>query len=86
MNSDTDLNRAKDIISRHKNGENTGLSVEDLWSEKYKYDSAFHPETGEKMFLPGRMSAWVPANMTITGSLHRFFKDIAISRMNSNRT
>ena len=72
--SDSELTRARDIVNRHKSGENTGLSVAALWNEKYKYDSAYHPESGQKMFLPGRMSAWVPANMCITGAMLAFQK------------
>jgi len=68
------LDDAKNLVQRHKSGEQTGASVEQLWSAKYLMDSAYHPDTGEKMLLIGRMSAQVPMNMAITGSMMTFYK------------
>lgn len=70
--SDKELDNAKRIITEYKSGKTTidgCKNVDDLWNAKYLYDSAFHPDTGEKMILFGRMSAQVPANTLITGGM-----------------
>lgn len=68
--SDSDLDNAKRIIDEYKAGKRQidgCKTVDDLWCAKYMYDSAFHPDTGEKMIIYGRMSAQVPMNTLITG-------------------
>jgi len=70
-----DLDDARDLVIKHSNGELCdGVTEEELWEAKYRYDSAFHPDTKEKMTLVGRMSAQVPVNMAITGSMLTFYK------------
>ncbi|KAF8790677.1 Sideroflexin-1 like protein [Argiope bruennichi] len=72
--SSSELEKAKDIVTQCRKGEKVNLSEDEIWRAKHLYDSAFHPDTGEKMILIGRMSAQVPMNMTITGCMLAFYK------------
>ncbi|XP_033633014.1 sideroflexin-1-like [Asterias rubens] len=73
MNSQ--LDEAKALVQAYKNGRvMPNVTDSEIWTAKYRYDSAFHPDTKEKMTLIGRMSAQVPMNMTITGCMLTFYR------------
>jgi len=69
-----ELDSAKNIVTAYRRGENLNLSEDELWRAKQLYDSAFHVQTGEKLFIVGRMSFQVPGNMTITGCMMTFYR------------
>ena len=84
LKTDKELNEAKTIVQKYKSGERVpGLTEDQLWNAKQIYDSAFHPDTGEKMFLLGRMSFQVPGNMAITGCLLTFYKFVQLGLFSS---
>ncbi|XP_034837358.1 sideroflexin-1-3 [Maniola hyperantus] len=77
--SNADLEEAKQIVTEFRKSRKMppGYDADKLWATKYLYDSAFHPDTGEKMFVLGRMSAQAPMNTLITGCMITFYKTTA---------
>ncbi|PGH21459.1 hypothetical protein AJ80_03250 [Polytolypa hystricis UAMH7299] len=62
------LDNAKKLIAAYKNGQ-AGSMTEELWHAKKVVDSTLHPDTGEAVFLPFRMSSFVLSNLVVTAGM-----------------
>eukprot|EP00735_Rhodelphis_limneticus_P007338 TRINITY_DN19868_c0_g1::TRINITY_DN19868_c0_g1_i1::g.28949::m.28949 TRINITY_DN19868_c0_g1::TRINITY_DN19868_c0_g1_i1::g.28949 ORF type:complete len:341 (-),score=99.31,sp/Q12029/FSF1_YEAST/37.93/5e-71,Mtc/PF03820.12/1.4e-84 TRINITY_DN19868_c0_g1_i1:592-1572(-) len=68
--SDEGLAQAQETIKKREAGD-TSISNETYWGAIKVRDSVIHPDTGEKIPMLFRMSAFVPANLVIVaGMLH----------------
>ncbi|XP_054516447.1 sideroflexin-2 isoform X1 [Pan troglodytes] len=73
--SERELDWAKVMVEKSRMGVvPPGTQVEQLLYAKKLYDSAFHPDTGEKMNVIGRMSFQLPGGMIITGFMLQFYR------------
>lgn len=63
--NDADLKRAREIIDSYRNGQLKDTTPE-FWSAKKQLDATVHPDTGEKVLLPFRMSSCVLSNLVVT--------------------
>ncbi|MCJ1361991.1 hypothetical protein MMC16_001092 [Acarospora aff. strigata] len=62
------LENAKQLISAYKQGKINSMTP-DLWHAKKVVDSTLHPDTGEPVFLPFRMSCFVICNLVVTAGM-----------------
>ena len=70
--SEKTLDKSREIVLNYRNGiVADDLTINQLWKAKTYYDSAFHPETGEKMFFLGSMKLIVFAVIR----LNSFFQE-----------
>jgi hypothetical protein len=51
-----------------------GTTQQQVIYAKKLYESAFHPDTGDKQNVFGRMSFQVPGGMAITGAMLQFYR------------
>ncbi|KAJ4433018.1 hypothetical protein ANN_15275, partial [Periplaneta americana] len=74
------LDRAKKLVQDYRDGAPMDkTTVDELWAAKYLYDSAFHPDTGEKLIVLGRMSSIAPANMILGAGMLTFRTTLGVS-------
>jgi hypothetical protein len=62
------LEQAKGLITSYKLGKIREMTPE-LWKAKKVVDSTLHPDTGEPVFLPFRMSCFVLSNLIVTAGM-----------------
>lgn len=68
LNTSKDISNAKQMIWDYRNGVIPSMTPE-LWRAKKILDSAIHPDTGETVLLPFRMSSCVLSNLVVTAGM-----------------
>jgi len=66
--SSSGLENAKRLVTLYKKGQIKEMTP-DLWYAKRVVDSTLHPDTGEPVFLPFRMSCFVLSNLVVTAGM-----------------
>ena len=66
--SSAGLEQAKGLIASYKQGKISHMTS-DIWRAKKILDSTLHPDTGEPVFLPFRMSCFVISNLIVTAGM-----------------
>ncbi|PLB44587.1 putative mitochondrial cation transporter [Aspergillus steynii IBT 23096] len=66
--SSSGLEQAKSLVSSYKQSLVPGMTP-DLWRAKKVVDATLHPDTGEPVFLPFRMSCYVLSNLVVTAGM-----------------
>ncbi|CAD6592836.1 MAG: hypothetical protein ASARMPREDX12_006521 [Alectoria sarmentosa] len=66
--SSSGLEHAKKLVSSYKQGQEKSMTPE-IWRAKKIVDSTLHPDTGQSVFLPFRMSCFVISNLIVTAGM-----------------
>ncbi|KAF2720662.1 Tricarboxylate/iron carrier [Polychaeton citri CBS 116435] len=66
--SQAGLEHAKELVTQYKQGKIQQMTPE-LWDAKKIIDSTLHPDNGQPVFLPFRMSCFVFSNLVVTGGM-----------------
>lgn len=62
------LEHAKSLVTAYKQGQTKSMTPE-LWRAKKTVDATLHPDTGQPVFLPFRMSCFVLSNLVVTAGM-----------------
>jgi sideroflexin-5 len=66
--SSSGLEQAKELVTSYKTGKAQSMTPE-IWQAKKIVDSTLHPDTGQPVFLPFRMSCFVISNLVVTAGM-----------------
>ncbi|XP_062507062.1 sideroflexin-2-like [Corticium candelabrum] len=73
--TNAELQSAVELLQQYKSGQEPRETTDSqVWHAQKLYNSAFHPDTGEKQTLIGRMSFQVPGGLILVGGMLAFYK------------